>query len=56
VYEAINRHTDEKLAVKVFKKDVLPAEDIESLIEEAETLKSLEHENIIKFKHVSKIS
>ena len=53
VYQAIDKETGEQIAVKVIKRKTLHKEGVELLKQEAELLQSMDHKNIVKFKHVS---
>jgi hypothetical protein len=43
----------EEIAVKVIRKKVLASEGVEIMQYEAEILKSIDHPQVVKFKHVS---
>ena len=53
VYQAIDKETGEQIAVKVIKRKTLHKDGVELLKQEAKLLQSMDHKNIVKFKHVS---
>ena len=55
VYQAVDKETGEQIAVKVIKRKTLHKEGVELLKQEANLLQSMDHKNIVKFKHVSSI-
>ena len=55
VYEATDLATNELIAVKVIRRKSLTKESIEQLKEEADLLQSINHTNVIKFKHIREI-
>ena len=55
VYRAVDKETNEEIAVKVIKRKNLHKESVELLKQEAELLQSMDHKNIIKFKHFKEI-
>ena len=56
VYRAIDKETNEQIAVKVIKRKTLHKEGVELLKQEANLLQEMDHKNIVKFKHVSDIT
>ena len=52
VYEAEDCLTGEEIAVKIIKRKHLNADDVDLLRSEAEILQSIDHQNIVKFKHL----
>ena len=55
VYRAIDKETNTQIAVKVIKRKNLHKDGVSLLRKEAELLQTINHANIVKFKHVSTI-
>ena len=53
VYRAIDKETNTQIAVKVIKRKNLHKDGVSLLRKEAELLQTINHANIVKFKHVS---
>ena len=53
VYRAIDKETNTQIAVKVIKRKNLHKDGASLLKKEAELLQTIDHTNIVKFKHVS---
>ena len=53
VYRAIDKETNAQIAVKVIKRKNLHKDGVSLLRKEAELLQTIDHANIVKFKHVS---
>ena len=53
MYQAQDKLTGELIALKVIKKELMKGNQIDLLRKEAELLQSIDHTNIVKFKHVS---
>jgi len=53
VYQAIDKETEELIAVKVIKRKILHKEGVELIKQEANLLQEMDHSNIVRFKHVS---
>ena len=53
VFQAIDKETGEQIAVKVIKRKTLHKEAVELLKQEASLLQEMDHQNIVRFKHVS---
>lgn len=55
VYQAKDKRTKEVIALKVIKRKLMKGNQIDLLRKEAELLQSINHENIVKFKHIREI-
>ena len=53
VYSAEDIKSKELIAVKVIKRKTLNPQSVQLLKKESELLQSIEHENVVGFKHVS---
>ena len=53
MYRAIDKETNTQIAVKVIKRKNLHKDGVSLLRKEAELLQTIDHANIVKFKHVS---